>query len=128
MKLYTPSVFHGQIPYRFQTLNRHKIDKTNAGNMKTCGKTKVGVLHLNLASKTSYEGILDNFQNEAVDRSVVFGEVSLLRIEMLAILQITLERATLSYIFKRDVSSFRISASIIVVHIRNSSELYKRCV
>ena len=50
----------------FQTLHRHKINTTTPSNMKTFGKTKVWVLNPNLASKISYERILNNFQNEAV--------------------------------------------------------------
>ena len=41
--------------------------------MKTCGETKFWVLNPNLASKISYERILNNFQNEAVIRSGVLG-------------------------------------------------------
>ena len=51
----------------FQTLNRHKINTMTASNMKTCGQAKFWVLNLNLASKISYDGILNNFQNEAVN-------------------------------------------------------------
>ena len=56
-----------------QTLHRHEINNTNAGNMKTCGSTKVWVLNPNLTSKISYETIFDNFQNEAVNRSGVLA-------------------------------------------------------
>ena len=44
---------------------------TTASNMKTSGQTRVWVLNLNLASKMSYERILNNLQNEAVNRSGV---------------------------------------------------------
>ena len=37
--------------------------------MKTCGSTKVWVLNPNLASQISYEGILNDFQNDAVNRN-----------------------------------------------------------
>ena len=51
----------------FQTLNRLKIFTMTASNMKTCGQTKVWILNLNWASKISFDRILNNFQNEAVN-------------------------------------------------------------
>ena len=51
----------------FQTLNRHKVNAMTARNKKNCGRTKVWVLNLNLASNLSYDRILNNFQNEAVN-------------------------------------------------------------
>ena len=56
----------------FRTLNRHKINTMAASNMKTCRQTKVWLLNPNLASNISYDRILNNFQNEAVNYSGVF--------------------------------------------------------
>ena len=44
----------------FQTLNLHKVNTMAGSNMKICGQTKVWVLNLNLASKISYDRILNN--------------------------------------------------------------------
>ena len=51
----------------FQALNGRKINMMIASNMKTCDETKVWVLNLNLASKISYDRVLNNFQNVAVN-------------------------------------------------------------
>ena len=59
----------------FQPLRRHKVNTTTASNIKTCGETKVWMLNPNLASKISYERILINFQNEAVNRNVVLSRI-----------------------------------------------------
>ena len=57
----------------FQTLYHHKINTTTASNMKTYRETKVLVLNPNLASKISYNEILNDSQSEAVNRSGVLG-------------------------------------------------------
>ena len=67
MRLYTPSHFHGQIPYGFLNFNRLEINTMTASNIKTCDQTKVWVLNLNFASKIAYDRTLNNFQNEAVN-------------------------------------------------------------
>ena len=68
---YSYSIFYNFITFRVNSILK-MFASTTASNMKTCGETKVWVLNPNLASKISYERILNNFQNEAVNRSGVF--------------------------------------------------------